>query len=88
MTDETPRISGYRQLSDDEVRVVNRIKALEREVGFAWQQVREDVNDVDRRWLAVARTHFQEGFSALVRSVARPDETSWSDNGDRGPVSR
>jgi len=30
------------------------------------------VGDVDQRWLAIARTHFQEGFMALNRSVFQP----------------
>lgn len=82
MTEQPGRISGYRDLTADEVRIVNRIKQLEREVGFAWRQVLEDVTGADRRWLRVARTHLQEGFSALVRGVTRPDEAFWGDNRD------
>lgn len=27
----------------------------------------------DQRWLSIARTHIEEGFSALVRCVERPE---------------
>lgn len=30
-------------------------------------------NNVDKRWVAIARTHLQEGFMALTRSVAKPE---------------
>jgi hypothetical protein len=76
------KISGYRDLTDTELGYVNMIKGLEREVGEAWKQVREDVGGADQRWLSVARTHLQEGFTALVRAVARPDETFWGANKD------
>lgn len=46
------QISGYRDLSQAEIDLMNEVK----------------------RAHAVAKTHFEEGFSALVRSIARPVE--------------
>lgn len=67
-------IAGYRDLTPREVELINMIKSLEREVGQLWLQVGEDVPTAERRDLDVARTHFQEGFSAFVRAVARPED--------------
>ena len=84
-------LTGYRELNDVEVALVERIKRVEREVlGRLWGEVRDaDTTDrgddptfsqremgveVDRVWLEIAHTHFQEGMSALVRSVTRPAE--------------
>jgi hypothetical protein len=84
-------LTGYRELNDVEVALVELIKRVERDVlSDLWRQVRDaDTSDregdptfnraesgveVDPRWLEIAHTHFQEGMSALVRSVTRPAE--------------
>jgi hypothetical protein len=28
--------------------------------------------EVDRRWLSIAKTHFEQGFMALNRSIFKP----------------
>lgn len=66
-------ISGYRELSQDEIDMMNKIKDWEVSVASLWQTVMQ-LPDVDGRWGSIARTHFQEGFTALVRSVARPED--------------
>lgn len=76
-------LPGYRELNPAELQLLATIKAAERDVADVWRDVADadDTEDglgndvyVDARWLAVARTHLQEGFSALVRSVTRPDD--------------
>lgn len=64
-------VRGYRDLTDGEIELINTIKACEEMVAARWGVVDRRTN-TDRRWLAVARTHFQEGFTALVRSIAQP----------------
>lgn len=66
-------IKGYRDLSETDVEVINEIKEAEIELGNLWRQI-VDNNKVDMRWASIAKTHFQEGFSALVRSVAQPED--------------
>jgi hypothetical protein len=66
-------IKGYRELSQEEVDLVNFIKDAEIQAGQLWQLVAKN-SDVDRRWLAIAKTHFQEGFTALVRAVTKPTD--------------
>lgn len=68
----TPPVAGYRDLTQAEVDAINSVKAAEADIAELWKQL-ADVYQVDARWRAVARTHFEEGFSALVRSIARPD---------------
>lgn len=69
----TADIKGYRQLTDGEQNLVNEIKYMEIEVAELYKKVRGLV-DTDKRWTSIAKTHFQEGFSGLVRSVTRPDD--------------
>jgi hypothetical protein len=72
MDNQHKQISGYRDLTQAEIDAVNEIKRREIELGEFWRDV-SALPDIDRRWLAVAKTHFEEGFSAFVRSVARPE---------------
>lgn len=66
------KISGYRDLSQDEIDQMNAVKVAESALGETWRQVMS-LPDVDKRWAAVAKTHFEEGFMALVRSIAKPE---------------
>lgn len=76
------QISGYRDLSQAEIDLMNEVKAAEEKLGELWRKVggievqggRASSGHCDPRWHAVAKTHFEEGFSALVRSIARPVE--------------
>lgn len=75
-------LEGYRELNPAELRLMNHVKNVERGVAELWREVvsaddtvnrhGDDQITIDYRWANVARTHLQEGFSALLRSVARP----------------
>lgn len=67
------KIQGYRQLSDDDQSIINEIKQTEIYVANVWKAT-FDLEDVDKRWVNIAKTHFQEAFSALVRSIAKPED--------------
>jgi hypothetical protein len=64
-------IEGYRDLNPSEIATINEIKYLEKRLGDLWKTIGE-APGVDRRWHAMARTHFEQGAMALIRSVARP----------------
>jgi len=72
MDDQHKQISGYRDLSQPEVDAINEVKQAEVELGVLWRRVRE-LETLGMRWASVAKTHFEEGFSALVRSIAKPE---------------
>jgi hypothetical protein len=67
------QIKGYRDLSQAEIDLINAVKLREETTGALWREIMA-LPDVDKRWASIARTHFEEGFSALVRSIARPEE--------------
>lgn len=68
------KIAGYRDLTEDEIDVINAIKSAEVQLGDMWRELGDqDTVTVDKRWMAIAKTHFEEGFSALVRAVAQPE---------------
>ena len=87
MENQHRKITGYRDLTQDEIDLMNEIKAKGREL----QSLIEKVNAVNTglreitgdaadavadseafRWASVARTHWQEGCMALTRAVAKP----------------
>lgn len=68
-----PEIKGYCDLTSSDIALVNRIKDAEISLGAVWNEISQD-GDVDGRWLAIAKTHFQEGFMAFVRAVTQPDD--------------
>lgn len=71
MLDPT-KITGYRVLNAEEVAHINAVK----EMGAGLDDMLNDLNNqahYDRRWLAIAKTHLQEGIMAAMRAIARPE---------------
>ena len=71
ITHAAPPIHGYRDLSDDEVKLINEIKTM----GMSINQMLEalaTVQGIDMRWLAIAQTDLQKGMMAATRAIARP----------------
>lgn len=71
MDNQHRKITGYRDLSQTEIDLMNAIKAdgdrLEHLIGTL-----QATDDVDQRWVSIGRTELQQGIMALVRAVARP----------------
>lgn len=72
MDNQHKQISGYRDLNQDEIDGINEIKEAEIKLGALYRQIVQSANP-NARWASIAKTHFEEGFSALVRSIARPE---------------
>lgn len=62
-------VKGYSAQSSAAVEVVNENKVLEERV---LRRIDDLVGVVDGRWLAIARTHIEEGFMAMNRAVFQP----------------
>lgn len=93
MENQHRKIKGYRELTEDEIALMNMIKNEGEDLRQMLQTVQSHLDDqlndaksinggdaLDRiretqpsRWLAVARTHFQEGLMAATRAVAQPE---------------
>lgn len=73
------KIKGYRKLSDDEIELINRCKAMGQSIDSLIDDVRamgaesdDRADGCDQRWLAMAKTDLQVGIMKLVRSIAKP----------------
>lgn len=66
-------VDGYTDQSTAKVTLVNEFKQdEERLVRKTEQSYGTHGFELDHHWAAIARTHFQEGFMALNRSVFQP----------------
>lgn len=74
MSNETftqPKITGYRQLTQEEVDKMNSIKNIGIQLGKLVDAMRANP-DNDQRWVSIGATDLQTGLMALTRAVAKP----------------
>jgi hypothetical protein len=72
MDNQHRQFKGYRELSQDEIDCIKRIKMQGEMLGAMCEEIGK-TSGVDARWVAIAKTHLQQGIMALIRSVARPE---------------
>lgn len=72
MDNQHKKISGYRDLTQEEIDQMNALKAVGTQLGLLIKNMKQDP-DVDQRWLSIAETHLQQGIMAAIRSVAKPN---------------
>lgn len=73
--DAAPSLTpGHRVLSAFEIAQVEVIRKLGVRCAETIDMLEPDpLTNTDPRWVAIARTHFQEGLMAAVRSVTKPE---------------
>ncbi len=70
MENQHRKISGYRELSEDEIAAMNAIKALGPQIEAVIDAMPESS---DGRWRSIGTTSLQQGLMALTRAIAKPD---------------
>jgi len=68
-------VAGYKPQSEDNVFLVNKNKQMEESILRMLDLFATD-DAFDKRWLAVGRTHIEQGFMALNRAIFRPTRVS------------
>lgn len=71
MDNQHKLIRGYRELSQEEINLMNKVKATGEQLGDLIDELRS-IDSTDKRWLAIGNTDLQTGIMALVRSIAKP----------------
>jgi hypothetical protein len=66
-----PPVTRYRNLSQTQIDLVNRIKAKGDELGQMIAYL-GTLDEVEKRWLAIAKTNLQTGMMQLARAVFQP----------------
>lgn len=81
-----PKITGYRQLSEAEVELMNEGKALAEQCGAYIEKLRKHphatceqapndgvaLQPLDQRWISIGATDLQRGFMCVIRGIAQP----------------
>jgi hypothetical protein len=71
MENQHRKIKGYRELSQGEIDMMNRVKELGVQLGDLVDFL-QNATDTDKRWVAIGKTDLQQGLMALTRSIAQP----------------
>ena len=76
MDNQHKKISGYRDLTQGEIDLINAMKEKEAELGTMMtlaEAVIVETNDREAgRWLSLARTHLETGMMFAIKAIARP----------------
>jgi hypothetical protein len=72
MENQHRMITGYRDLTAEEIGTINELKSQEAAMMEAFT-IFESNADLNKRSLAIARTHLQTGYMWLIRALARPN---------------
>ena len=83
MENQHRKITDYRELSQAEIDLMNEIKAKGAELGALVKRLEDNQtrNTAEHgsgdaepfRWIAIGKTHLQQGLMALTRAVAKPE---------------
>jgi hypothetical protein len=71
MENQHRKITGYRELSEVEITLMNEIKELAAEAGVVIDKL-VGTDGLDQRSVALAKTNLQQGFMWAIRAVAQP----------------
>ena len=66
-----PKITGYRQLNEAEVALMNEIKAHGESLDALVSKL-QATEGLDGRWISIGAKDLQTGLMALTRGVAKP----------------
>lgn len=72
MENQHKKITGYRDLSEEEIKAMNDIKELEAVFNGMIDALKR-FSSIDLRQVALAQTHGEDAFMHAVRSIAQPE---------------
>ena len=73
MENQHRKIKGYRELSQEDIDLMNEIKQKGIELGNMIDGLRSCGDTLDQRWVSIGATDLQTGLMALTRAVAQPE---------------
>jgi hypothetical protein len=72
MENQHRKIKGYRELSQEEIDKMNKIKGMGIAIGLLVEEL-ENMNNIDQKWVEDGKITLQKGLMSLTRSVAKPE---------------
>ena len=71
MDNQHRKITGYRELSQADIDLMNDVKAFGPQLGDLVARLRA-CEGLDQRWISIGATDLQTGLMALTRGIAKP----------------
>ncbi len=71
MENQHKKITGYRDLSEEEIGLMNEAKELAEKCGRL-VDILESLDSTDKRSIALGKTNLQQGFMWAIRGIAKP----------------
>ena len=75
-------VHGYVAQPKAAIDLVNTLKLAEESLLRMIDEMRDKGHQYDQRWLAIARTQFEQGYMALNRAIFKPERAKLP--GDEG----
>lgn len=72
MENQHKQIKGYRDLTQEEINLMNECKDLAEKCRVFLEKV-EATPEIDKRCSALGKTNLQQGFMWSIRAIARPE---------------
>lgn len=72
MENQHRQIKGYRELTQEEINLMNEVKQKGVEFRDLFEKL-EKIENIDKRWLSIGKTDLQKGLMATTRAIAKPD---------------
>lgn len=72
MENQHRKIKGYRELSQEEIDLMNAVKEQGAVLGELVESLR-NTHGIDQRWVSIGATELQQGLMALTRAIAQPE---------------
>lgn len=72
MDNQHRKIKGYRELSQEEIDMMNEVKMFGPLFDELFSRL-EAMEETDKRWLAIGKTDLQKGLMSITRAIAKPD---------------
>ena len=72
MENQHQKIKGYRDLTQEEIDLMNEVKTKGAELGAIIEKL-DNIPEIDKNWLVTGKLGVQQGLMAIVRAITKPD---------------
>ena len=72
MENQHRQIKGYRELSPEDIKLMNEVKEKGAELGELIEKLNM-MPETDKRWLEIGKTNIQQGLMAVTRAITTPN---------------
>lgn len=72
MENQHQKIKGYRDLTQEEIDLMNEVKTKGAELGAIIEKL-DNIPEIDKNWLVTGKLGVQQGLMAITRAITRPN---------------